>query len=410
MPFSTVVDFVSSLSLVLLLASAYSAIYRRITKRRTTTDVVLGALFGLVTLFQMHRPFEPVEGLIIDLRNVPIVLAGAFLGWPGLLACLGIAVATRLNVGGVGMVSGVMAMCMVAAIGRTWRSATRRRQMRGGWKYLLLGLSTSLSLSAAIVLPFPIMLLFLKSAGLWLAAVYAVVVPVAAWLLDHETRRVRDERHLRDLADNPMPDRLLHWGAFRKQISYAVGAGDVALPSGLLHIAVRNRGWLRAHWGKDTVDLAHGAIRLHLDDLCPQHLGKAYAQDGRIVVALNHTDMRRSAEIVRELERAMGEEGIVLQPATKSRVQVDVVVMPTATAQKLNAVLDHLERGTSPKAQDPRPAGPSARDPNATAKAFAHKPGPPGHAFVFPVAHTQTMQDDLFERAGQLIADRDQTI
>ncbi|MEO0864573.1 MAG: LytS/YhcK type 5TM receptor domain-containing protein, partial [Pseudomonadota bacterium] len=136
MPFSTVVDFVSSLSLVLLLASAYSAIYRRITKRRTTTDVVLGALFGLVTLFQMHRPFEPVEGLIIDLRNVPIVLAGAFLGWPGLLACLGIAVATRLNVGGVGMVSGVMAMCMVAAIGRTWRSATRRRQMRSGWKYL----------------------------------------------------------------------------------------------------------------------------------------------------------------------------------------------------------------------------------------------------------------------------------
>ena len=410
MPFSTIADIISSLALVLVLESAYSAIYRRITHNRSATDAVLGVLFGMVTLFQMHRPFEPVEGLIIDLRNVPIVLAGAFLGWPGLLACLGIAVATRLHVGGVGMVAGVLAMGIVAVIGRVWRNMTCHQPTRGRTAYLLLGLSTSLSLGAAVIMPLPIMVLFLKSAGLWLAAVYAVVVPAAAWLLDHETRRLIDERHLRHLADNPMPDRTLHWGAFRKQISHIVGAGDAMLPSGLLHIAVRNRGWLRARWGTDTLDLAHGAIRLHLDDICPHHLGKSYVRDGGLLVALNGTDMHRSADITRALERAMGDEGIVLQSAAKSRVQVDVTVVPTVTAQQLTDALDDLEQGTLPATRKARQNRATTHGPGSAAMYSTQTACPSGHAASLAAMKIQTTQDDLFDRAGQMIADRDPSI
>lgn len=111
MTFSVFLDFAASLAVLALLAESYGVIRRRFVGA-FAAPIVLGVLFGLMAVVQMHRPFEPFDGVIIDMRNVPIALAGAFLGWRGLLPCLGIAVATRMGIGGVGMVSGIAAMAM----------------------------------------------------------------------------------------------------------------------------------------------------------------------------------------------------------------------------------------------------------------------------------------------------------
>ncbi|WP_375267454.1 LytS/YhcK type 5TM receptor domain-containing protein, partial [Planktotalea sp.] len=65
--------------------------------------LLMGLAFGGVAWVQMNMPLEPMEGLILDLRNVPLALCAAFLGWRASLICFLIAAGTRLQIGGIGM-------------------------------------------------------------------------------------------------------------------------------------------------------------------------------------------------------------------------------------------------------------------------------------------------------------------
>lgn len=80
-------------------AVVLDAIRRRLPGPRLA-ETALGLLSGAVAILQMMSPIEPVEGLPVDLRQVPVVLAGAVPGPRGLLACLllGCAMTGRSNV------------------------------------------------------------------------------------------------------------------------------------------------------------------------------------------------------------------------------------------------------------------------------------------------------------------------
>ncbi len=80
--------------------------------------MVMGMAFGLVATFRMNAPLEMVPGVIVDMRNVPIALAGAFLRWRAALLCLVMAVSMRGYIGGVGMPSGIMAMVIACMVGQ----------------------------------------------------------------------------------------------------------------------------------------------------------------------------------------------------------------------------------------------------------------------------------------------------
>ena len=90
-------------------------------------ESLLGILFGVVAVMQMNAPFEPIPGLIIDMRNVPMVLAGAFLGARGMLLCMVLAIAARLQIGGIGALAGVASILIAGAAGAFWNAATARR-------------------------------------------------------------------------------------------------------------------------------------------------------------------------------------------------------------------------------------------------------------------------------------------
>ncbi|MCV3765074.1 diguanylate cyclase [Rhizobium sp. TRM95796] len=77
----------------------------------------LGVVFGLGALAVMTRPIEVDTGVYIDLRTIPISIAGLVGGWPGALVATVIAGAYRLWLGGAGAGPGLAVIGLVAAIG-----------------------------------------------------------------------------------------------------------------------------------------------------------------------------------------------------------------------------------------------------------------------------------------------------
>ncbi|WP_116598969.1 LytS/YhcK type 5TM receptor domain-containing protein [Primorskyibacter marinus] len=120
-----IVDFAGPIGLLCVLIVGVGEIRRWLSSPQQA-QYVLGAIFGLVAVIEMEMPISPFEGVIIDLRIVPVILAGAFLGWRGLAVCLVMAIATRVYTGGVGASSGIAG----AERRGTFRSAAIRRVHR----------------------------------------------------------------------------------------------------------------------------------------------------------------------------------------------------------------------------------------------------------------------------------------
>jgi diguanylate cyclase (GGDEF)-like protein/PAS domain S-box-containing protein len=82
-----------------------------------TDKLKIGLVFGLGALAVMTRPIEVDTGVYIDLRTIPISIAGLVGGWPGALVATVIAGAYRLWLGGAGAGPGLAVIGLVAAIG-----------------------------------------------------------------------------------------------------------------------------------------------------------------------------------------------------------------------------------------------------------------------------------------------------
>lgn len=105
-------DLIGSLSLIFVLSMTYGHI-QRLFLSQYYAEFLMGLAFGGVAWVQMNMPLEPVEGLIFDLRNVPLALCAAFLGWRASLICFLIAAGTRFQIGGIGLPSAILAMLIV---------------------------------------------------------------------------------------------------------------------------------------------------------------------------------------------------------------------------------------------------------------------------------------------------------
>ncbi|MEL6586811.1 MAG: LytS/YhcK type 5TM receptor domain-containing protein, partial [Pseudomonadota bacterium] len=189
--FQTTLDFLGPLAVLVGLCYVYG--YGRRALPGIGPDA-MGLLFGCVAALQMHMPFEPVPGLIIDMRNFPVALAGAFLGVRGLSFCLIVACVARFYLGGVGMGAGVIAILLAGAAGVVWAQIANAVQGAGRRSVpmlLALGPLMSVHMAAVIVLPADLAMWFLREAAPVILVLNLFVLPVAAWLMDREAARQR---------------------------------------------------------------------------------------------------------------------------------------------------------------------------------------------------------------------------
>lgn len=178
-------DFLASIVLLSLLAYSYGVLRRQLPGTKLAPQL-LGALFGLVAALQMHLPLEPIPGLIVDLRAIPLILAGAFLGLRGMVIAMFIAALARTMIGGVGWVSGVFAIMIACGLGMFWDYLTLSIDRRGMRSLALLAAMTPLHLVAVVLLPADIAWLFLSGAGPVLAGFYLMAIPLIGIMLEHQ--------------------------------------------------------------------------------------------------------------------------------------------------------------------------------------------------------------------------------
>ena len=176
-------DVVSPLALLAILCLSHELVRRRLPGRNLAA-VAMGLSFGLVAAVQMTASMVPVAGLIVDLRAVPLALAGAYLGWRGLLACLAVALAIRWQIGGIGLGPDALGMGIAGGAGLIWARLSRHHRPRGMRALVGLAFLMSASVLTGALMPAPFAIWMLTSAAPMLVLFNLVAVPLLAAILE----------------------------------------------------------------------------------------------------------------------------------------------------------------------------------------------------------------------------------
>lgn len=322
-----IMDFASSLAIVAVLSWGYGMM-RRVIAGVVLAPLVLGVLFGLVAVLQMHAPIEPVPGLIIDLRAVPVALAGAFLGWSGLLACLGIALAARYGIGGVGMAPGMVAITLAGLGGLVWDRMTRHIRRRGLRPLIGLAALTCCSLAAGLVLPAQLAAWFYTAAAPPLAVMYLVAVPAVGALLERERRMLQMEDAMKAAARTDAASGLFTRQAFAREIAHLSASANLPAVAAVVVLTVRHRRFLSDHWGTAIMGHILGGLRHRLASLVCHGAMLGKSRDGRILIAVTEQELAGIDDLRIALRRAVSDRAIALPGGDSARIHVTDRVVP----------------------------------------------------------------------------------
>lgn len=125
-----ILAFLQNLILPLALVYAYGLVlrFRRGPAWGRWGGVLIGLLFGAGALLCMLMPLQLADGITIDNRNTPVVLAGPFGGPMAAVVASVLAACYRWTQGGVGAVPGIIALLSSGALGllfSAWWSVQR---------------------------------------------------------------------------------------------------------------------------------------------------------------------------------------------------------------------------------------------------------------------------------------------
>ncbi len=201
---------VGLLALVLL---AYRYVLRRFGARRLPFALMSGLLFGVAAAISMLDAYPVEGGVLVDLRNAMIGLAGLFGGWPAALISAAAAGGVRLWLGGMGSLTGLVGILLTALVAPLLARPMERRaagtgnrgEGKGAYGFGLLALFglaiTPLTLLAFLLLPdLELGLRVLAEAALPLTAFTTLGIGLLGTMLAREHRRVADENALAESA------------------------------------------------------------------------------------------------------------------------------------------------------------------------------------------------------------------
>lgn len=336
----TLIDLSGSLPILAMLAVAYGALYRVLPDKRLF-EPSMGTLFGLVALVQMYSPIQPVPGLLIDMRNVPVILAGAFLGARGLLPCLLIAVLARWYAGGVGAVSGIMAVMTAGGIGLIWFGILARRVV-GVAALVALGAFASLHLVAVVLLPLDLAIWFLTQAAPALVLMNLFSIPVIGGLLERERRRIRREAKLERDANFTIGSGLMGKDAFAWSLGQAGTTGTLHEGGTLIAVRIRFQGALARFWGQHADGLAMAVFHDRLKAVMPKGGLVGWAEDDLVVMAVPRLGPERTRDLLTQIRRDVSSTPIALPGMAAFRLVLDLDARHCDRVPSLEALVKEL--------------------------------------------------------------------
>jgi len=386
-------EIIGSLAVVALLASAYGSI--RACLHDTPAQLALGLAFGLVAMFQMNAPIDMVPGVILDMRNVPVALAGAFLGRRGALLCLAIAVGTRFSIGGVGMPSGIAAMMIACAAGYVWNRYTMGAKRRGIVQLIVLSALVNGHLVAAFLLPWEVCVAFFATAALPMVALNLLSIPIAAAFLEHERMRMIAERALTAERTFDPISGLTNFEEFTRNVLALARSDCNGRVTGLLVVRPLGGRRLAKDLGRNAFRELQGAMRLRLQEIGTAGVPIAVTEDGRIVMSLDFRQVSEHERITTEVRRVLNDHAFHLKDDTSLRISVSIDVHAAPAPGKLEALLEALSIGNTASYARTLFTGQRGSGENGRTNADAPQ----------PARHPQ--QERLFAAAGVLLATKD---
>ncbi|WP_339646265.1 LytS/YhcK type 5TM receptor domain-containing protein [Jannaschia helgolandensis] len=345
----TLMDFFGSLSILGMLAIFYGSI-RRALPGTWIAESLLGILFGVVAVMQMNAPFEPIPGLIIDMRNVPMVLAGAFLGARGMLLCMVLAIAARLQIGGIGALAGVASILIAGAAGAFWNAATARRT-RGPLAMLGLVMLLSTHLVSVVFLPLDVAIWFMVNAAPILIVLYLLSVPVVAGLLDRERRQMLKEAELRRAANIGASDGLMPKEAFAWTLVQASVTGSLRDGASIIAIELRHRGALARIWGTEADKIATAALSARLDALVPDGGIVGWIGPDQAMMAIPAMSDRAKTDFLMHIRREVSSDPIPVPGMAAIRLSLELDARTYDAVPPLDRVLTDMKIKKVGKAQ-----------------------------------------------------------
>lgn len=320
---SAIMDMAAALAVTALLAEGYGVVRRRFV-RSALAPVVLGVLFGFMAIAQMYNPLEPHDGLIIDLRNIPIALAGAFLGWRGLIPCLLIAVATRIDLGGIGTVAGIWGMVIAGLAGMIWARKMAHLDRRNLGALMLLALAMSAHLLGALALPREMAIWFFTTASGPILLMNIVAVPFIGFLLERENQRIARTDRMDAAATRDPDSGLLTPAAFVREVSSAYAARAFGTFSGFVRITPFSgpvQGLFAAfRTNVPFVETCFLAQHLEHGDLACR------AVDGSVLVPLSDVEIANSNRVTHDLRQAL--RNGATRSGTRTPFMLDIIAAP----------------------------------------------------------------------------------
>ena len=342
---ATMRDFVGALSLLCLLAASFGGLTRCLLSPKHA-QTVLGLLFGICAWIQMQMPLTPFDGVIIDMRNVPVVLAGAFLGIRGLICCLLIAAGARIGIGGIGWPSGVAGMLIAGIVGFAWSEITRHVNRRI-WHILALSAVANLHLVAAFMLPWHIAVWFYVNAAPVVMCLNLIGITIVGLLLQRERLRIAQDAALQNAARNEPSSGLLLPAPFVTELRHIRASADGEAPCAIAVATLRHPGWIDALWGNEALAVIQGALRKRIQPLVAH--GDVLGLDGRkrLLIPLTPRELAGGLDIT-HLARAMADDPVELDDNTKVRATVEVSIAPMTSTPRdtgeLNQILTRAYR------------------------------------------------------------------
>ncbi|WP_210529422.1 GGDEF domain-containing protein [Rubellimicrobium arenae] len=214
----TLKDLSGTMALLALLAVVYGVTLRRFGPARGAR-VALGVVFGAAAILAMGDRIPVTEGVFVDLRNLPVALAGAFLGLPGASVALAMAVAGRLGIGGSGAMAGIASSFIAAAAGLAWDRRTRSPARRGTPTLLGLALATSAHPLGAFLLPLPVAMRTVAAMIPILLPIHILGILMIGCLIERERASHARERALRRAAEHDPLTGLLNRRGFERGVA-----------------------------------------------------------------------------------------------------------------------------------------------------------------------------------------------
>lgn len=273
---------IGAVGVLVLFAFAHGYLRRRLPGRSVASQL-LGAMLGAVSVLLAHA--AQAGGGLVDLRLVPVILAGAFLGARGLLVCLLVAAAGRITLAGATLASDLVAMMLAGGAGRLWDGVTAGRARRGTRAMLGLVAVASIHHLALLLLPVAAVGSVLPGALSSLAASLAIV-PIVGRLLERERLAALADDHARALT-RLRPDRGFPTLArLQGDLSDALAGGRFEGGVAVLRIELRPGLAHARFWGDDVTDLVLRTLRRRITPLLPDGAIWGMIGAGRLIVVL----------------------------------------------------------------------------------------------------------------------------